>query len=157
MIRFKLRVGRRATWWSVVLSHGRGGRNADGSRNAAETLVPHPSEGQYEHSLTGVPPGAVGSGNVPAPSGPDNMYHQYRVTITPYLGTVGMVKISIKAFHDGALPSRNVYVPLDLAYKPNGREQLRLAVREAYAIPLGTGVMVSLPRGEVAHRLKQPQ
>ena len=35
-----------------------GGRNADGSRNAAETLVPHPSEGQYEHSLTGVPPGA---------------------------------------------------------------------------------------------------
>ena len=125
-----------------------GGRNADGSRNAAETQVPHPSEGQYEHSLTGVPPGAVGSGNVPAPSGPDNMYHQYRVTITPYLG-VGMVKISIKTFHDGALPSRNVYVPLDLAHKPNGREQLRLAVG-SIAIPLETGMPLFLPNSEVA-------
>ena len=125
-----------------------GGRNADGSRNAAETLVPHPSEGQYEHSLTGVPPGAAGSGNVPVPSGPDNMYHQYRVTITPYQG-VGMVKISIKELHDGALPFRNVYTPMNVAYKPNGREQLRLAVAMP-TTPLGTEVIVSLPRGEGA-------
>ena len=31
----------------------------------------------------GVPSGVVGSGNIPAPSGPDAKYHQYRVTITP--------------------------------------------------------------------------
>ena len=111
------------------------------------TLVPHPLEGDYDHNLTGVPGAAVGGTDlVPDPTGSDNMYHQYRVTITPYLG-VGMVKISIKTFHDGTLPSRNVYVPLDLAHKPNGREQLRLAVARP-TTPLGTGVMVSLPQRE---------
>ena len=116
------------------------------ANDANTTYRPHPSEGQYEHNITGVPPGIVGSGNIPMPSGPDNMYHQYRVTITPYQG-VGMVKISIKEFHDGALPFRHVYTPVNVAYKPNGREQLRLAIATP-TTPLGTGVMVSLPQRE---------
>ena len=116
------------------------------TNDANTTYRPHPSEGQYEHNIAGVPPGVVGSGNVPAPSGPDQMYHQYRVTITPYQG-VGMVKISIKEFHDGALPFQNVYMPMNVAHKPNGREQLRLAVATP-ATPLETEVMVSLPRSE---------
>ena len=116
------------------------------ANDANTTYRPHPSEGQYEHNIAGAPPGAVGSGNVPMPSGPDNMYHQYRVTITPYQGT-GMVKISIKKFHDGALPFRNVYTPVNVAYKPNGREQLRLAVTTP-TTPLGTGVRVSPPQRE---------
>ena len=142
-------MGQRATWLSALpfcngtvaeqLLNGM-------SYTTVETLVPHPSEGQYEHSLTGVPPGIVGSGNVPMPSGPDNMYHQYRVTITPYLG-VGMVKISIKEFHDGALPFRNVYTPMNVAHKPNGREQLRLAVA-IITTPLEIGGPLSLPHGE---------
>ena len=123
-----------------------GGRNADGSRNAAETLRPHPSEGMYEHSLAGVPSGVVGSGTVPLPSGPDEMYHQYRVTITPYR-RVGMVKISIKEFNDGGSPFLNIYKPLNVDYKPNGREQLRLAVATP-TMPLGTGVMLSLPHDD---------
>ena len=108
-----------------------GGRNADGSRNAAETLRPHPIEGMYAHNLAGVPEGADGV-TVPLPSGDDDMYHQYRVTITPYQG-VGMVKISIKEFHDRAS-----------SFKPDSREQLRLAV----ATTTTTEVMASLPQSE---------
>ena len=114
------------------------------ANDANTTYRPHPSEGQYEHNITGVPPGVVGSGNVPIPSGPDNMYHQYRVTIMPYQG-VGMVKISIKEFHDGALPFRNVYTPINVAHKPNGREQLRLAVARDFVTP-GAESIFSPPR-----------
>ena len=111
-----------------------------------KTVTPHPSEGMYEHSLAGVPSGVVGSGTVPLPSGPDKMYHQYRVTITPYR-RVGMVKISVKEFNDGGSPVLNIYKPLNLDYKPNGREQLRLAVATP-TMPLGTGVMLSLPHDD---------
>ena len=111
-----------------------------------KTITPHPSEGMYEHSLAGVPSGVVGSGPVPLPSGPDEMYHQYRVTITPYR-RVGMVKISIKEFNDGGSPFLNIYKPFNVDYKPNGREQLRLAVATT-TMPLGTGVMLSLPHDD---------
>ena len=100
----------------------------------------------YAHTLAGVPPGVVGSGTVPLPSGPDNMYHQYRVTITPHQ-RAGMVKVSIKEFHDGASPFPNVYKPFGVANKPNGREQLRLAVATP-TMSLGTGVMLSLPHDD---------
>ena len=126
-----------------------GGRSADGTRNAAETLRPHPIEGMYAHSGTGALQG-VPSGSdrvtVPLPSGDDDMYHQYRVTITPYQG-VGMVKISIKEFHDGGSPFLNIYKPFNVDYKPNGREQLRLAVATT-TMSLGTGVMLSLPHDD---------
>ena len=123
-----------------------GGRNADGSRNPAETLRPHPIEGMYAHSgtgaLAGVPAGADRV-TVPLPSGDDDMYHQYRVTITPYQG-VGMVKISIKEFHDNASPFLNVYTPINVEHKSNGREQLRLAVATDFAA-LGAKSMFSPP------------
>ena len=114
--------------------------------DAATTYRPHPSEGMYEHTLVGVPLGVTGSGNIPAPTGDDEMYHQYRVTITPYR-RVGMVKISVKEFNDGGSPVLNIYKPLNLDYKPNGREQLRLAVATP-TMPLGTGVMLSLPHDD---------
>ena len=127
----------------------------------ASTIRPHPSEGMYEHSgkpedgLVGVPnvldplPSDVAElGNVPLPTGLDNMYHQYRVTITPHR-RVDMVKISIKEFHDNASPFPNIYKPFDVANKPNGREQLRLAVATDLAA-LGAGFMFYLPHGEGA-------
>ena len=130
-------VGVPFTWYGV--------RNADGTRNAAETLRPHPIEGMYAHSgtgaLAGVPAGADRV-TVPLPSGDDDMYHQYRVTITPYQG-VGMVKISIKEFHDNALPFLNVYTPINVKHKPNGREQLRLAVATT-TTALGTSANVAV-------------
>ena len=116
--------------------------------DAATTYRPHPSEGMYEHSLAGVAPsGVVGSGTVPADRRvTDEMYHQYRVTITPHR-RADMVKISIKEFHDNASPFLNIYKPLNVDYKPNGREQLRLAVATP-TMPLGTGVMLSLPHDD---------
>ena len=118
--------------------------------DADNTIRPHPSEGMYEHAgdgpLAGVPPGVTGSGNVPMPTGTDNMYHQYRVTITPHR-RADMVKISVKDFHDNASPFPNVYKPFGVANKPNGREQLRLAVATT-TMSLGTGVMLSLPHDD---------
>ena len=113
--------------------------------DAATTYRPHPSEGMYAHSLTGVAAGAD-TMNVPMPTGDDEMYHQYRVTITPYR-RVDMVKISVKEFNDGGSPVLNIYKPLNVDYKPNGREQLRLAVATP-TMPLGTGVMLSLPHDD---------
>ena len=116
-----------------------GGRNADGSRNAAETLRPHPSEGGYYFDrdygpLAGVELTSTDvNDTVPLPTGADGMYHQYRVTITPHR-RVDTVKISIKEFHDRAS-----------SFKPDSREQLRLAV----ATTTTTEVMASLPQSDV--------
>ena len=116
--------------------------------DAATTYRPHPSEGMYEHTLAGVPSGVVGSGTVPLPSGPDEMYWQYRVTITPYQKSADFtLKISVKEFDDGGSPVLNIYKPLNVDYKPNGREQLRLAVATP-TMSLGTGVMLSLPHDD---------
>ena len=120
---------------------------------ADRSLRPHPIEGMYRHvgadyaPLAGVPAGAD-TMTVPWPTGEDNMYHQYRVTITPHR-RVNMVKVSIKEFHDNASPFPNVYKPFDVANKPNGREQLRLDVAESLAA-LGAGYMFYLPHSEGA-------
>ena len=58
-----------------------------------------------------------------------------------------MVKVSIKEFNDGGSPFLNIYKPLNVDYKPNGREQLRLAVATP-TTSLGTGVMLSLPHDD---------
>ena len=117
---------------------------------AQALIIPHPSEGMYEHNLTAtVPPGVALSGNVPlTTNATDNRYHQYRVTITPHR-RADMVKISIKEFHDNASPFPNVYKPFDVANKPNGREQLRLPVATDIAA-LGDGFMFYLPHAEGA-------
>ena len=128
----------------------------------SQTTRPHPVEGMYWHSaaandgLIGVPrpthddaaAAATANDLIPLPTGTDNMYHQYRVTITPHR-RVDMVKISIKEFHDNAVPFPNVYKPFNVANKSNGREQLRLAVATNLA-PLGAGFMFYLPHGEGA-------
>ena len=116
--------------------------------DAATTYRPHPSEGMYEHTLAGVPPGVTGNGNIPAPTGDDEMYWQYRVTITPDKRTADFtLKISVKEFNDGGSPFLNIYKPFNVDYKPNGREQLRLAVATP-TMSLGTGVMLSLPHDD---------
>ena len=127
----------------------------------ASTSRPHPSEGMYEHDglpasgLAGVPnavaalPGTAAElDHVPLPSGTDEMYHQYRVTITPHR-RADMVKVSVKEFHDNEKPFPNVYKPFNVDNKANGREQLRLEV----AIPefsLQDGLRVNLPHSEGA-------
>ena len=134
-----------------------GGTDTDGDRVAANTIIPNPIEGMYEHGgtadtiyapLGGVPAGVMGSGNVPLPSGDDDMYHQYRVTITPYARSTE-VKISLKGFNDGELPRPYVYAPVDVANKPNGREQLRLDVVQS-TDPRAPGFELALPDPEDA-------
>ena len=123
----------------------------------ASTYRPHPIEGMYAHDGDDALVGALGEVDspsltehtfVPLTTGPDSMYHQYRVTITPHR-RVDMVKISIKEFHDNAVPFPNVYKPFNVANKPNGREQLRLDVATDLAA-LGAGFMFYLPHGEGA-------
>ena len=90
-------------------------------------------------------------GYVPLPSaddegGADNMYHQYRVTITPHR-RASEVKVHVKEFHDNATPYKNFYQPIALDSKPNGREQLTLKVN----IPkhdLEAGYRIYLPHEE---------
>ena len=115
--------------------------------DAATTYRPHPSEGMYEHTLAGVPSGVVGSGNIPAPSGPDAKYHQYRVTITPDKRTADFtLKISVKEFNDGGSRVLNIYTPFNVDYKPNGREQLRVDVKGVPLANLKAGYRVVLPK-----------
>ena len=113
--------------------------------NRLHTVIPHPIEGRYQHSgvdtLAGVLQGS--DGFVPLPTGTDDMYHQYRVKITPHRRATS-VSVSVKEFHDNATPYKNYYQPIDLDEKPNGREQLTLAVN----IPkhdLDAGYRVYLP------------
>ena len=51
-------------------------------------------------------------GTLPEPTGRDNKFHQYFVTITPNAGHNGYVTVSIKQFDDKVLPVPNMYVPL---------------------------------------------
>ena len=117
-----------------------------------KTVLPHPIEGRYAHTgepadgLEGVLQGEMG--NVPATTAPDeggtdNMYHQYRVTITPHRRATS-VTVHVKEFHDNASPYKNFYQPIALDSKPNGREQLKLSVN----IPkfdLDAGYRIYLP------------
>ena len=117
------------------------------------TILPNPIEGMYTHAgsfgLQGTLEGEMG--DVPLPSaddegGTDNMYHQYRVTITPHRRATS-VSVNVKAFHDNATPYNNYYQPVNLDFKPNGRERLMLPVN----IPkfdLEAGYRIYLPHLE---------
>ena len=51
----------------------------------------------------------------PEPTGRDNMYHLYIVTITPTAGTDGNVTVSVDNFEDQVLPDSNEFVGLTQA------------------------------------------
>ena len=125
-----------------------------GDAEREKTVLPHPIEGMYEFDATaaglaGVLQGEMG--NVPATTAPDeggvdDMYHQYRVTITPHRRATS-VTVHVKEFHDNATPYKNFYQPINLDSKPNGREQLMLPVN----IPkfdLEAGYRIYLPHEE---------
>ena len=155
--------GGTASGWTVGVPFARVGGTLSATPTNAErasTISPHPLEGMYWHDntggLAGVPrpthadadTAAAANDLVPLPTGTDNMYYQYRVTITPHR-RADMVKVSVKEFHDNEKPFPNVYKPFNVDNKANGREQLRLKVN----IPkfnLGDGLRVYLPHSEGA-------
>ena len=119
---------------------------------ALTTYKPHPSEGQYEHTPlpTGVAPGVDGSGNVPESTGIDDMYYEYRVTVTPRKRNADFtLKIKVKEFDPENAQGRTFpnekYRRFDLDAKPNGREQLTLTVMEARAT-VKAGYRVTVPK-----------
>ena len=73
---------------------------------------------------------------VPLPTGDDNMYHQYRVTITPHAikgdpTKTFDAKIKVKNFNNGGSPTLLTYVSPgfgDSVRLPNGRDILTVAV-----------------------------
>ena len=100
--------------------------------------------------------GALGSGPVPYPTGPDLKYYQYRVRISPYQPAATYdrpdprVVITIKAFHDGAAPYNNYYQPgVNAASTPNGREKLDLPIAPSLD-PRDPGFELPLPDGNDA-------
>ena len=115
----------------------------------ATTYLPHPSEGMYVHTLPNVVPGMPNTGNVPTATGPDLMYRQYRVTITPFQKSADFnIKIRVKSFHDNGSPTRLSYVPPDFKWSPgvpNGREILNIPVSGA-ARDLTAGYKVTIPK-----------
>ena len=135
----------------VGVPFARQGPNQDPSTDPtpdeqAQTIVPHPIEGRYAHTGVGAPPGLAPAITVPLPSGPDGLYHQYRVTVSPDKRDADFtLKMSVKAFHDGASPYPNYYLPIDVGVKPNGREELRLTV-EKTTTHLPVGYRVPIPK-----------
>ena len=119
--------------------------------DAATTYKPHPSEGQYVHAITtGVAPGVPGSGNVPVTTGIDDMYYEYRVTVTPRKRNADFtLKVKVKEFDPENAQGRTFpnekYRRFDLDAKPNGREQLTLTVMEARAT-VKAGYRVTVPK-----------
>ena len=117
------------------------------------TIVPHPLEGDYDHNIPNTP-GQAGTGadTIPLPtnisaSARDQVYHQFRVTITPHNRSKA-VTVSIKAFSDGETPSYK-YDPVLFAGGPNGRHYLTIDV-ERKPDALGDGYQLYLPKGDPA-------
>ena len=83
----------------------------------------------------------------------DDMYRQYRVTITPHAkkgdpAKTFNVKVKVKNFHDGEAVVRSTYVSPgfgDSAHLPNGREILTVKVAFT-AVNLKAGYRVAIPK-----------
>ena len=122
--------------------------------DAESTTTPHPIEGMYahsgtsEHGLIGVPEG-FDDATVPMPNSVDDMYRQYRVTITPHQKSADFdVKVRIKSFHDNGAVLRYTYLPPefgDSAFLANGRDLLTVPVKGA-ARDLTAGYRVTIPK-----------
>ena len=125
------------------------------------TIVPHPIEGMYEYAdgvaphlglpLTGL---AAFDDTVPPTSGPDDVYHEFRVTVTPdqMTGDPFDVMIGVNSFHDNGEPTRLTYVEpsFDLAGDlPNGRDILTVTVIPVPTPDMMAGYRVYLPDGVV--------
>ena len=110
--------------------------------NAPNTTLPHPDEGRYANTVTNAKTGLPPFVNVPMPTGLDNMYHEYRVTITPQKRRGDYtLTVSVNGFGS--------YSPTLIDRKPNGREQLRIPVARdlrdleaGYRVTIGNNIVI---------------
>ena len=87
------------------------GNAAEGEPDGAlekAAVIPPISEGGYSDDQQG----ADTDDPIPEPTGRDNRYWQYRVTIDPVRATNDNVVITIKKFNDRVLPEPKTYKPL---------------------------------------------
>ena len=84
-------------------------------------------------------------GSIPQATGRDNMYHLYRVKVTPSGGATGDITVSVGQFDDKVLPLPNTYLPLTVQQRRattfvGNTEQARVTrimnSREALTTPL---------------------
>ena len=75
-------------------------------------------------------PEGFDNATVPMPNSTvDNMYRQYRVTITPHQKSANFdVKVRVKSFHDNGAVLRRTYLPPGFDAGANGRDVLRVPV-----------------------------
>ena len=88
---------------------------------------------------------AIVGGSIPQATGRDNMYHLYRVKVTPTGGATGDITVSVAQFNDKVMPLPNTYLPLTVQQRRattfvGATEQARvtrtLNSREALTVPL---------------------
>ena len=126
--------------------------NTSNEDDLMNTLRPHPVEGMYDHigegALQGVPAG-FDDVTVPMANTVDEMYRQYRVTITPHQKSANFdVKVRVKSFHDNGAVLRRTYVPVGFDSGPNGRDVLRVPV-SGTARNLTAGYRVTIPKDKI--------
>ena len=142
-------VGTKFEWFGGIDNNA---NRAQSETNRPFAIRPHPLEGMYEHNGSGVLAGVPGAeaspvDTVPLPTGNDNMYHQFRVTITPHQKTSDFqVKVRVKSFHDNESPVRRTYVTPDWSSMPNGRDVLSIDVAKVDPAKLKAGYRVPLPK-----------
>ena len=101
--------------------------------------------GAYDPAVPddGVPTSATHT--IPQATGRDNMYHLYRVMVTPTGGATGDITVSVGQFDDKVLPLPNTYLPLTVQQRRattfvDATETARVTritnMREALTIPL---------------------
>ena len=82
---------------------------------------------------------------IPEPTGRDNKYHTYRVTITPNTNLTGNVIVTVKRFSDKTLPIAKMYLPIprqeiaSTQLNPMVRNTRLTNGREILTVRVGTG------------------
>ena len=61
---------------------------------------------------TGAASTTATDGSIPQATGRDNMYHLYRVEVTPNPGATGHITVSVGQFDDKVVPLPNTYLPM---------------------------------------------
>ena len=104
---------------------------------------------------------------IPQATGRDNMYHLYRVMVTPTGGATGDITVSVGQFDDKVLPLPNTYLPLTVQQRRattfvGATETARVTritnMREALTVPLlgvGADTTSDLAVATAAYKTRQ--
>ena len=101
--------------------------------------------GVYDPAVSDDGDSTTATHTIPQATGRDNMYHLYRVMVTPSGGATGDITVSVGQFDDKVMPLPNTYLPLSVQQRRattfvGATETARVTritnMREALTIPL---------------------